>query len=107
MTSVPTIRSLSDGSMGLSVGSSPLTRSAPEPRSSLGSWVSTAGSAVASVGSSVADIAVPGMNLVSIEALLNQQMMVQQVMQQVSMQSNLLRSQHEAEMAPIRNMRVG
>lgn len=39
--------------------------------------------------------------------LLNQQIQIQQLMQTVSMASNIARSQHETEMAPIRNMRVG
>jgi hypothetical protein len=107
MTTVPLVRSMSDGTLGISVGGSPLARSAPEPRNSLGTWLSTAGSAVASVGSTVADITVPGMNIGSLTDLLNQQIQFQQIMQRVSMASNVLRSQHEAEMAPIRNMRVG
>lgn len=107
MTTIPSVRSLSDGSLGMAVTNSPLTRAAPEPRSSLGSWTSTAGSLVAAVGDSVGDIAVPGMNIGSLTDLLNKQIQFQQVMQTVSMASNVLRSQHEAEMAPIRNMRVG
>ena len=91
----------------MSVGSSQLVRSAPEPRSSFGSWASTAGSVVSSVGNSVANIAVPSMDIGNLTNLLNQQMQFQQVMQKVSMASNVMRSQHEAEMAPIRNMRVG
>jgi hypothetical protein len=106
MSSIQSIRAASDGSFGVSVGDSPLLRSAPEPRNSLGSWVTTAGSAVAStaaltgIGSSVMDGA-------SITNLLNQQIQIQQIMQTVSMASNVARSQHETEMAPIRNMRVG
>ena len=39
--------------------------------------------------------------------LLQQQIEIQRVMQIVSMASNVERSKHETEMAPIRNMRVG
>jgi len=52
----------------------------------------------------------PGLNPfmgTGLEDLLNQQMQIQLLMQHVSMQSNILRSQHEMEMAPIRNMRLG
>lgn len=40
-------------------------------------------------------------------ALLQKQLEVQQQLQMVSMESNLLRSRHETDMAPIRNIRVG
>ena len=83
-------------------------RSAPEPRSSLGSWAQTAGSAIASTATSLTGI---GAGLLSgggdVTSLLNQQIQIQQVMQTVSMISNVERSRHETEMAPIRNMRVG
>ena len=108
MSTFHSVRSLSDGSWGVSVGQSPLMRSAPEPRNSLGSWVATAGSAVATTASSLTGI---GSTLIGgggdITSLLNQQIQIQQVMQTVSMASNVARSQHETEMAPIRNMRVG
>lgn len=107
MTMIPSIRSLSDGSVGVSVGSSPLLRSAPEPRSSLGTWAGTAGSVLASVGGALPTIGSSVLDGGSITNLLNQQIQVQQVMQTVSMASNIARSQHETEMAPIRNMRVG
>lgn len=106
MTTIPAIRSLSDGSYGVSVGSSPLTRSAPEPRSPLGSWAQTAGSILNTGLTTLPDLG-SALGGTGIADLLNKQIQVQQVMQSVSMYSNLLRSQHETEMAPIRNMRVG
>lgn len=107
MSSIQSIRAASDGSFGVSVGDSPLLRSAPEPRNSLGSWVTTAGSAVASTASALTGIGSSVMDGASITNLLNQQIQIQQIMQTVSMASNVARSQHETEMAPIRNMRVG
>jgi hypothetical protein len=41
------------------------------------------------------------------QSLLNAQMEVQRVMAMVSMESNISKSRHETEMAPIRNLRVG
>lgn len=106
MSTIPSIRSLSDGSYGVSVGGSPLTRSAPEPRSPLGSWAATAGSVVNTVATTLPDVGsvLDGAGIVK---LLNDQIQIQQVMQSVSMFSNVQRSRHETEMAPIRNMRVG
>lgn len=107
MSSIPPIHTLSDQSSGISVKGSELLRAAPEPSSSLGTWVSSAGTALASAGVSIADIAVPGINVGSVTDLLNKQIQYQQFMQTVSMASNVARSQHETEMAPIRNMRLG
>jgi len=107
MSDLASIRSLSDGTWGTSVGASSLTRSAPEPRSSLGAWTGSAGSALAAVGSVASNVSIPGFNGAEITNLLNQQIQIQQVMQTTSMFSNVERSKHETEMAPIRNMRVG
>ena len=107
MSSLHAIRSASDGSIGVSVGESPLMRAAPEPRNSLGSWVTTAGSAVTSPASALTGLGASVIDGASITNLLNQQIQIQQIMQTVSMASNVARSQHETEMAPIRNMRVG
>jgi hypothetical protein len=107
MSHIHAIRSTSDGAFGVSVGDSPLMRSAPEPRNSLGSWVTTAGNAVASTTSALTGIGASMMDGASITNLLNQQIQIQQIMQTTSMLSNVYRSQHETEMAPIRNMRVG
>ena len=107
MSVLHSIRSVSDGSFGVSVRDSPLMRSAPEPRNSLGTWVTTAGSAVASTASALSGVGASVIDGASITNLLNQQIQIQQIMQTVSMVSNVARSQHETEMAPIRNMRVG
>jgi hypothetical protein len=79
----------------------------PEPRSSLGSWATSAVSAVGGAVSSLAGVATGFGDTSEITNLLNQQIYIQQIMQTVSMASNIARSQHETEMAPIRNMRVG
>jgi hypothetical protein len=108
MSTLHSVRLASDGSLGVSVGDSPLMRSAPEPRSSLGTWGQAAGSVLASTATTLTGV---GSGLFSggtdITSLLNKQIEIQQVMQVVSMASNVERSKHETEMAPIRNMRVG
>ena len=100
------IKSSPYGGYGISANNSTLLRVAPEPRNSLGSWMQS----VASAGLSVASSAVPGLSAVGgseMQDLLNMQIQVQREMQIVSMFSNVERSKHETEMAPIRNMRVG
>lgn len=112
MTAIHPVQSVAGGTQapsvqGFPVGGSSLLRFPPEPRNSLSSW---AGSALSTVGGAVSSLsgAVTGFGDVSdITNLLNQQIYVQQIMQTVSMASNIARSQHETEMAPIRNMRVG
>ena len=107
MSTLQPISSTSTGSSGISVGESPLLRFAPEPRSTLGSWFSAAGAAVGATASTLAGVGSSVIDGSSITNLLNQQIQIQQIMQTVSMMSNVARSQHETEMAPIRNMRVG
>jgi hypothetical protein len=100
------IVSTSHGQYGISTGDSALLRVAPEPKNSLGSWMSS----IASTGLSVARSVVPGIDGLAggdLTSLLNMQIQIQQQMQVVSMVSNVERSRHETEMAPIRNMRVG
>lgn len=105
MSSISLISS-SNGNLGVSVNASSLFRTAPEPRNSLGS-------AVKSLAASGADLmanVMPGLDTFAtggLDVLLNQQMQIQLLMQEVSMRSNILRSEHEMEMAPIRNMRLG
>ena len=107
MTMIPTIRTTQAGSYGVSVAGSPLLRYPPEPRSSFGNWAQLAGSTVGSVANTAAATGL-GLGLgTDLTSLLNQQIQIQQEMQVVSMQSNISRSQHEMEMAPIRNMRIG
>lgn len=108
MTIIQSVGSTSNGPWGVSVGDSPLVRSAPEPRSLLGSWGHSTTSAVASAATSLAGIGAGFLDGGGdIASLLNRQIQIQQEMQTVSMASNIARSQHETEMAPIRNMRVG
>jgi hypothetical protein len=88
--------------LGLNVGGSILARALPEPRSSLAQWgkaaVNTGMDAVGTLlGSGSSDLA----------GLINMQIQIQREMQMVSMISNIAKSQHEMEMAPVRNMRVG
>lgn len=106
MSTLHTVSLPSSGSWGVAMTGSPLLRIPPEPRSSSGTWLSSAASAVSSLGQAALGVTGLG-NGADITNLLNQQIQIQQVMQTVSMASNIARSQHETEMAPIRNMRVG
>jgi hypothetical protein len=88
--------------LGLTLGGAALTRALPEPRPTvvslgaemLDSGMDAIGGVMAGGGSELTE-------------LLNVQLQIQREMQVVSMTSNVLKSQHEMEMAPIRNMRVG
>lgn len=51
--------------------------------------------------------AVPSLLDPTFASLLNKQLEVQMQMQLVSMESNIEKSRHEIQMAPIRNIRVG
>jgi hypothetical protein len=98
---------LSNGGLGVGVASSNVWRAVPEPRSSLASW----GRSLLQAGMTTAETLVGGagnvLDVGSLTTLLQQQIQVQREMQVISMQSNIAKSQHEAEMAPVRNMRVG
>lgn len=107
MTTIQSIHSATNGTWGVSVGNSPMLRYAPEPRSSFGNWAQVAGSTLGSVAGTAASTGLGFGIGTDLPALLNQQLQIQQEMQVVSMKSNVMRSQHEMEMAPIRNMRVG
>jgi len=101
MSSPISLRPMLTG-MGLNVGGALLARALPEPRSSLAQWgraaVNTGMDAIGTlIGSGSGDLT----------QLLNLQIQIQREMQQVSMISNIAKSQHEMEMAPVRNMRVG
>jgi len=105
MSSISLVSS-SNGNLGVSVNASSLFRTAPEPRNSLGSAVKS----LAATGADIMGSVVPGLDTfvgTGLDTLLNQQMQIQLMMQQVSMVSNISRSQHEMEMAPVRNMRLG
>lgn len=88
--------------LGLSVGGSVLARTLPEPRSSLAQW----GRAAVNTGMDAIGTLV-GSGGEDLTQLLNMQIEIQRQMQVVSMISNVAKSQHETEMAPVRNMRVG
>jgi len=96
----------SDGGYGISTGNSPMLRVAPEPTNSFGALARD----VATTGLSIARAVIPGGDAIAsqdLTGLLAMQIQIQQEMQTVSMISNVERSRHETEMAPIRNMRVG
>ncbi len=98
--------STSDGGYGISSGNSALLRVAPEPASSFGALMR----GVATTGLNIARAVIPGGDAIGsqdLTGLLTMQIQIQQEMQTVSMISNVERSRHETEMAPIRNMRVG
>ena len=106
MTSNLSLKPVSSGMYGLSLGGSNLLRAMPEPRNSWGA----VGSSLLSTGTQIAGALMPGGDVLgtgNLESLLQMQIQVQQVMQYFSMQSNIEKSKHETEMAPIRNLRVG
>lgn len=108
MSDIPSLSPFTQSGLELQPSGSDLTRALPEPRGSGGVpnlWP-VATQALSAVGSLVgAGTGLSGSP--SIANLLNQQIEIQMVMQVVSMRSNIERSRHEIEMAPIRNMRVG
>jgi hypothetical protein len=94
------------GGYGMAVAGSELLRSVPEPQSS---W-SSIGKSLLNVGGQVAGALIPGAQVFDqseLTNLLQTQIYIQTQMQVWSMQSNIAKSRHETEMAPIRNMRVG
>jgi len=90
--------------LGASIVSSSLGRFIPEPKSSsglsFGSVLSSLGSAAGGALSSAA-----GAN--DFSGLIQEQIEVQKTMMVVSMESNLLKSDHETRMAVVRNAKVG
>lgn len=106
MSNTISLSPISGGGYGLAVAGSSLLRALPEPRSS---W-STVGKGLLSAGSQLASTLLPGgqvFNQAELTNLLQTQIYIQTQMQVWSMQSNIAKSKHETEMAPIRNMRVG
>jgi hypothetical protein len=101
------IQATPQGSWGLQPEGSSMLRYAPEPHSTLGKWVQAATSTVANM----ATTALTGNPMLDSAAdfqqLIQTQIQVQRDMQIYTMVSNLERSKHETEMAPVRNMRVG
>ena len=100
------IRSVPGGMLGLQSTSGGLLRQLPEPRSSTGAWVSALTTTVGNVASTALG-ATSALGGGEFGQLLTLQMEVQKEMAEVSMLSNISKSQHETEMAPIRNLRVG
>ncbi len=95
--------------LGAHIETSSLGRFQPEPRSSLGVTFAKAASQVLGVGTSVLSNAAG--SLVGIDPqyadLIMLQIQKQEEMQQVSMISNVEKSEHEAKMAAVRNVRAG
>src|SRR5437868_1372733 len=94
------------GTVGrLAGGALSLARIAPEPRSRNGASFST----VARSLSSDYFTSDPGFGQImgQYQDLINTQIETQTQMQLVSMESNILKSEHETQMAAIRNVRVG
>lgn len=92
------------GNVGnLTQGISKLLRLAPEPRggSTFGTIFNGITSAVSSTAGALGDV-----NPVFLD-LINKQIQTQYEMQVVSFESNVEKSKHETQMAPIRNIRVG
>jgi hypothetical protein len=87
---------------GISAGASLLARALPEPRNAAAQWTkATLGAGMDAIGTLV------GAGSSDLGNLLNMQIQIQREMQVVSMLSNVHKSKHEMEMAPVRNMRVG
>ena len=84
-----------------------MLRYSPEPRSMLGQWASAATSAVTQVASTALGGGVLPDPTTDLAALLQQQIQIQLEMQMWTARSNIARSEHEIQMAPVRNMRVG
>jgi hypothetical protein len=101
MTSPFAIKPVLTG-LGLTLGGSLLTRALPEPRPSM---VTLGADMLNSGMDAVGGVMAGGAS--ELTELLNVQLQIQREMQVVSMTSNVLKSQHEMEMAPVRNMRVG
>lgn len=96
------LQSLSPASLSSTVN---LSRLLPEPRSRMGEAFRSLVNGVGAAATRGA-AAIGGIDPQFAE-LLAQQTAVQLQMQLVSLRSNLLKSEHETEMAAIRNIRVG
>lgn len=78
----------------------------PEPKISGGNFFNTA---LQLLGGGLGAVASDGLGLVSSEnaALIQLQLQTQKEMMYTSMVSNIEKSRHETQMAPVRNIRVG
>jgi hypothetical protein len=92
-----------------------MVRFGPEPRTS-GNWLASTAKAIAGVASAAlaptglgAAGSLAGVGNIPADAglLLAEQVRIQREMQIVTMISNVEKSKHETEMAPVRNLRVG
>lgn len=83
-------------------GTSGLTRSIPEPKSRVGNWFNVLAK---NIGALVGN-RLEGVEGTQYADLISEQLRVQQEMMLVSMQSNLLRTEHETEMSVVRNLRA-
>ncbi len=109
MSLIDSVRFASDGSWGIQNQDSGLVRQPPEPRNSAGQWGQVLASTLSSATGTVLGATTGGAlgSASQFADLLDQQTQIQLIMQTVTMQSNISKSEHEIEMAPIRNMRVG
>ena len=101
MSSSISLKSDSSGALGIATGTSKLLRALPSPQSSALEF----GSNLVSSGLNVAAGLVSGGDL-GLGDLLTTQIQVQREMQIISMASNVAKSEHEMNMAPIRNLRL-
>lgn len=93
----------SPSSIGLVSPDSPAIRYEPQPNgSSFRQILNTVGSAAATIATG----ALSGIDG-GAQFLLMEQLRVQQQMQMVSLASNVIKSEHETQMAAVRNIRVG
>ncbi len=104
---IGSIQATAAGGSGFQVGGSQMLRYAPEPKSSLGGWVRAAANTVSSVASAAFTGGYLPDPTSDLTALLQQQIEIQLQMQLWTARSNIARSEHEIQMAPVRNMRVG
>lgn len=87
----------------LQIADASLLRIVPEPQTT------DNGAAFGNILSTLSDVAtsVAGAGLGAYGPMMQEQLKVQQEMLQITMISNIQRSKHETEMAPVRNLRVG
>ena len=86
----------------ISLPASDLRTYSPEPKSRMGRFTEVLGG----IGSAAARIATGGVSdLGTYQSLIDRQIQMQEEVQRVSIVSNTIKSEHEAKMAAIRNVR--
>lgn len=105
MSSILNSSPVSLGISSVKLPGSSADRFSPQPRNGL-DFGETVGKMFSATTATLSGVAGLG-GMTDIPGLLNKQMEIQVIMQLVSMESNISRSKHETEMAPIRNMRIG